>query len=225
MNNKAIALLGLGGLALLVMNSGPKKASAASAPSGVGPFPAYGESLPDLVMTNFPSGAQNPSVGPAPADIQAQIDPRSIPLPGPVVTSGETPIVAPTVASAPTQATEDTVALVRLLLADEASGKGWKRLYPEVAEWQRSRGLKVDKRFGMVTALRVAQELGTLPLVRYWPKGSQQAKVVNEYRDALEALAAGAPEPRKAQLLAASAREQGQAFAANPGRPKTVISI
>jgi hypothetical protein len=110
------------------------------------------------------------------------------------------------------------------LLADESNGN-WKKMRAEVGAWQKVRGLKADNKFGPVTAERMAHEIGALPLVRYWPKGSVQGPAVEAFRDKLEAIAATAEDPRKSQLLAASAREQGQGFQAKPGRPKTIVSL
>ena len=243
-SSNSVFLLALGGVGLyLLANSGKAKAAPASGytvPGGGPPEPMFpgsgptGElpalnpgALPDLINANFPTPGQAPAPSPTPQAIQPEVNPASIPLPPvymPQPVSGETPIVPPTTAKQPDVVPEDTAALARILLADEAGGN-WKRTRPEVGVWQKARGLKVDNKFGPVSALRMADEIGTLPLVRYWPKGSQQQAAVSAFREALEGKASTASEPRKSQLLAAAAREQGQGFGSKPGKPATVISI
>ena len=43
---------------------------------------------------------------------------------------------------------------------------------PALAAWQKARGLTADGMFGTGTAAKMAQEIGTLPIIRAWPKGS-----------------------------------------------------
>lgn len=63
-----------------------------------------------------------------------------------------------------------TIALAKLMLAREVI-PGWKSdLKDDIAEWQRDVSLVSDGLFGIKSAARMAEEVGYLPLVRYWPK-------------------------------------------------------
>lgn len=160
-----------------------------------------------------PAGASSPPfVPPAPAQPQAPAVPASIPSSPPFVPpTPAPPAPAPAPAAAPSQVPADTATLVKALLADEAT-PNWKRKSPAVQAWQQSRGLKQDGEFGPKSAITVAQEIGIVPIVRYWPTGAQQAKAVRDYKAALLTLASSAPEPRASQLRVSAAREQGQGF-------------
>jgi hypothetical protein len=73
--------------------------------------------------------------------------------------------------------------------------------------------LKQDGQFGPKSALTVAAEIGTVPIVRYWPKGSfPEGRWLSDYQAALQALATSAPEPRSTQLRISAQREAGQGF-------------
>jgi hypothetical protein len=91
---------------------------------------------------------------------------------------------------------------------------GWNRIEPSVQAWQKARPpMKIDGRFGPATALLVAQEFGTVPLVRYWPAGSQKDSALNSYRASLIELATHTTDPVRAQQLRLSSqREQALAF-------------
>jgi hypothetical protein len=121
------------------------------------------------------------------------------------------PVVATPAAVQPALVAPETAALVAELLAAESSPT-WKRKYKSVGVWQKSRGLKVDEMFGPKSALAVAKEIGTVPIVRYWPAGSNPVKVVPQFKLDLLELAKQAEEPRRAQLLISAKRERGQAF-------------
>ena len=88
----------------------------------------------------------------------------------------------------------------------------WKRIDGQVKAWQSARGLVSDGKFGPGSALRMAEEIGTLPLVRYWPSGTLKTREVPKYQAALYELANEAEEPRASQLRAAAEREQGQGY-------------
>lgn len=73
-----------------------------------------------------------------------------------------------------------SVKLARLLLVREEL-PNWKKdtLDGDVGEWQELVGLKKDNKFGVESAARMAEEVGVLPLVRYWPSNvttKKQAK-------------------------------------------------
>lgn len=161
-----------------------------------------------------------------PVDIVPPIPGPTVPIPLPQVpTPAPAPIPAPApepappppppAAETPTALPAETAELLSVMLADEQTGN-WKREYPELGVWQAKRKLTADRKFGPGTAKRLAAETGLLPIVRYWPKGSQKNRAVEAYRQALYALAADAESPRADQLLAAAQREQGQSFGTPP---------
>lgn len=114
-----------------------------------------------------------------------------------------------------------TIFLARLLLAREQA-TGWKSAHQdEVRAWQsRFPDLLTDGKFGPKSALKMAEEVGVLPLVRYWTGWDKSAEV-NKYRDALRALAARLdmdPDKRAhaAALRESAAREKGQGWPTKP---------
>ncbi len=139
----------------------------------------------------------------------------------PTVPGPPPPISAPPASPAEvtTSAPADTVALVTKMLAQEA--KPHWRIIPEplLVAWQKARGLTADGDFGTGTALRLAQEIGTIPIIRGWPKGStpNDGKRAN-YQASLQQIANAAPEPRASQLRASAAREAGQGYG-TPEKP------
>jgi len=179
-----------------------------------------GPALPPVVNVPLPGGGSLPVQIPTELPpIPMVFDPR-VPRPTPtetlpplVVTAGDgSTVEVPPVTAAPSAVPADTARLARRMLAEEATGK-WKHLDAEVGAWQKARGLKDDGSFGPGTAKRMAQEIGALPIVRFWPKGSyKEGKWLREYQQALLTLAASAPEPRASQLRVAADRERGQGF-------------
>lgn len=145
-------------------------------------------------------------------------------IPGLVITPGPAPAPSAPPASpteVPTSAPTDTVALVSKMLAQEHNPH-W-RIAPEatLVPWQKARGLVSDGMYGPGGALKMAAEIGTLPIIRAWPKGSYPGDgKLDAYRASLQQLANAAPEPRASQLRAAAAREQGQGY----GTPETPIA-
>jgi hypothetical protein len=151
-------------------------------------------------------------------------DPLSLPPIAPVlptVPGPPPPVSAPPASPAEvtTSAPADTVALVTKMLAQEANPH-W-RIIPEplLVAWQKARGLTADGDFGTGTALKLAQEIGTIPIIRGWPKGSTpgDGKMTN-YQASLQQIANSAPEPRASQLRASAAREAGQGYG-TPEKP------
>jgi hypothetical protein len=190
-------------------------------PNGViiGTFnPATGIFTGPAGSFQVPGFGPTPSVGPAPAPpsatpapsppgvtVQTPTGPVTIPLPAPVA--------APTVTAPVSTVSADTAAVVQELLAAETQS-GWNRIDPQLRTWQRSRPpLVADGELGPKSNLMIAREIGTLPLIRYWPKGSNKATALAAYQDALEQLASASSDPVHAQQLRLSAqREQAQAF-------------
>jgi len=113
-----------------------------------------------------------------------------------------------------------TVALARLMLERETE-PGWKGASSqEVKTWQPKHNLTPDGKFGMHSALSMAQEVGVLPLIRYWPKsGISKSAALKSYREQLNALADAIvqqrPEeaPHATALKLSAAREDARAFA------------
>lgn len=185
-------------------------------PAGGAPPPAANQPLPG-VMPTAPLPAI-PGLPPLPPQVANLPDPLGglTPLPGNPL------VLPPPVAGNPSQVTSaaaDTIAVVTAMLAQEAGPKWRKMPEPTLITWQKNRKRTQDGKFGTGDALVMAQEIGTLPIIRAWPKGSfPEGKWLPEYRDALRALAASASEPRKSQLLAAAEREQGQGWG-TPEKP------
>lgn len=180
-------------------------------PSAPTPAPTLPPILsgPPIALPGLPQEAPRSSPPPFVPPLPAAPAPAPVALPAPIPPA---PVVtAPPAASQPSMVPGDTAALVQALLGDEASNN-WKRVSPAVQAWQKSRGLKTDGEFGPKSALTVAGEIGTVPIVRYWPKGAQQAKAVRDYQATLLELANAAPEPRASQLRVSAQREQGQGF-------------
>lgn len=241
-NHGLFLFLGLG--AAFYFLTRPKTASASqqlpgppSANNEPSPVTAAPVSLPDLINTsggfgpppslpvNLPANPAMPVQVPLPVAMPATPPATpSLPTVMPPDERGESPVIPAPSATMPSIVDDLTAAMLKDLLTAEQQ-PGWKRKYQSVKDWQRARKLKVDGMFGKVSALTLAQEVGTIPLIRYWAKGDQPNTAVEAYRDALEAIAANAAEPRHAQLLQAAQREQGQGFAANPGPPASLITV
>ena len=114
--------------------------------------------------------------------------------------------------------------MVQALLLAEAS-KGWNVTSPQVSAWQKSRGLVVDGKYGPKSALAVAAELGTIPIIRFWPKGSLKDKALADYRTALFEMAAQTSDQARAdQLRFAADRERAQAFGAKAAAAPPIAS-
>ena len=162
-----------------------------------------------------PPGFEGDDIIPRPEDIIKPPTPVAPPVTPPVPAQPEQP----------TALAEDTAQVLSVLLGREKL-PNWKRKEPVLGVWQTARGLKSDQKFGPGTALRLAQETGLLPIVRFWPRGAiKERGAVEDYQQALISLAATAEEPRKSQLMAAAEREQGQGFGRTPAPVATTISI
>lgn len=117
-----------------------------------------------------------------------------------------------------------TVALARLMIVREGH-PGWKEdLQPEISVWQERVGLKPDGKFGVLSAAKMAEEVGVLPLVRYWTAGKHwdKASALKDYKAQIGSTIASLKEllPESAAHIAAleesMKREQAQALAKNP---------
>ena len=186
-------------------------------------IPLPGGSHLDIPSIGLPSIATQ--VAPTPA--ATPTSPAPLPpmvLPDPL--GGLTPAVHMQPQAAAT-APADTVAVVKQMLSEEGNGTNWRKSpEPLLKVWQSSRGLTPDGDFGTGTALKMAEEIGTLPIIRGWPRGSTiQGHWLPDYQAALLAKANSAPEPRATHLRAAAQREQGQGFGTPPKPILTQISF
>ena len=114
-----------------------------------------------------------------------------------------------------------TIALARTLIADEAS-PSWKSLHhAQVQTWQRKVGLVADGLFGPKSALKMAEEVGVLPRIRYWSKtGGTLQTQLTKFRDNLYTLAANLDDNGKhehaAALRVSGDKETGQGWPSKP---------
>lgn len=162
---------------------------------------------PFVPQASPPAGAAPPQAAPAPVQTAP-----SLPLPLPAQPQAPQAVPAGT-----TAVSADTALMVNTLLEREAA-RGWNDADPTVQAWQKKRGLKQDGLFGPKTALTVAEEFGTVPIIRVWPKGSIKAKALQDYRAALVELANSTTDTtRAAQLRETSKREQAQGFGPKRG--------
>ena len=165
-------------------------------------------------VLNLPGGGQvplpgvTPPAGAAPAPAPTQV------LPG-VTIPGTTPSSpSSTLPSAPA----DTIAVAQAMLDAEGPNTTWRSTpIPGLADWQRARGLTADSKFGPGSALRMAQEIGAIPIVRAWPAGSYpEGHWLPDYKASLQQIAQTKPEPHRSLLQAAAVRETGQGFGTPP---------
>jgi hypothetical protein len=177
-------------------------------------IPGFGQS-PAAQVPSVPAGPVPPLPDPS-----ATLPPRIVdpdPTPDPV------PPVLP--AQPATTVSHETAAMVSALL--DAEGRpGWNKIDPSVLVFQKARPpLKQDSKFGPQTALTAALEIGTLPLIRFWPLGSTKAKLLASYKAALLELANKSDNPLRAeQLRQSAAREDARAFSTKGGLPAVAAS-
>jgi hypothetical protein len=181
------------------------------------------------VQTSAAPAVQNPPVvvltapaatpAPPPAAVPTSTAPTAPPpSPAPSVAPSEPVATVPPLVVAEVEPAADpngTVALAQAMKAEEESS-GWKYVSEALKEWQRRVGRKVDGKFGTGDALRMAQEVGNVPLIRYWPlNGKPLATLLPQYREQLRVLAASlkasAPQHAAALLLSAL-NETGQGW-------------
>lgn len=118
-----------------------------------------------------------------------------------------------------------TIRLARNLKAAEETSNWKTALQPDVQSWQSRAGLTADGKFGPKSALRMGEEVGILPRVRYWSNsGGTKEQQVSRYRSDLNALAdrieAKGPEYRlhAAGLRVSAAQEDGRGFPSRPAK-------
>lgn len=106
----------------------------------------------------------------------------SLPIPTPIkkTPSEQTPLEKEE--TKPASDPNGTIRLARLLL-DRETEPDWRNANTaQVTAWQKKVGLKADGKFGPGSAAKMADEVGVLPLVRFWPQGSVKATVLKKYR-------------------------------------------
>jgi hypothetical protein len=146
--------------------------------------------------------------------------------PPPVVPSTPPVVVAPPPGTPPIGPAEvepdadprGSIALARILVAEESS-PNWKRVHPDVIAWQKRNGLGSDGKFGPKSALFMAQDVGILPLVRYWSGWDKNAEL-QKYWASLADLASmlDATNPTHAAALRLSAaNEDGDGWPSSTG--------
>jgi hypothetical protein len=163
---------------------------------------------------------------------QAVQNATGIPVPNlPAVVVPTTPTI-PTTPQAPTpiqthetepvQDPHGTVALAKAMI-DAEGQSGWKSaLQDRIRTWQSMVGLSADGKFGPNAAYKMAEEVGILPIVRYWTKATQLKADLQAYRDRLYTMAANADNhnPALAAALRSSAGyEQGQTYGVTNPKP------
>lgn len=171
-----------------------------------------------IVVTDPAPRVPAPSPAPAPA-------PR-VPVPAP-----RPPVVVPPIVTLPLpppqdDVPDDTAELVALML-DAESTSGWKRVEPALKDWQAERGRTVDGKFGPGDAKAMAEEIGTLPIIRFWPlaTGTNPGRAIDEYRAALRAIASEVGGAHGEQLRQSAVREKGQSFGPPTGNPNAPIAL
>ncbi len=213
----------LGPLPPMVLPSSPVPSSLPQAgPPLTVPLPPIMPQSPPIVpvppfIPNAAPPASTPPIATPPVVAPNPLPPGPLPVP-PVLTNPLPPQSVPQGPPAPaTTVAADTAAMVNALLLREGSA-GWNAVDPAVQAWQKPRGLKVDGLFGPKTALAVAEEFGTVPIIRVWPSGSSKAPALQAYRASLIEIANHATDPtRAAQLRVSSQREQAQGFGPKRG--------
>jgi len=191
--------------------------------------------IPTQVATTAPPQAPEVKTVPAPGQPATPQPAQPVQTPAQVLTQQLPTAVTQVLQQAaqamppttPLQSTETSVALdpngtvaLAKVLIDRESSSGWKSANTtEVAAWQKRVGLTADGKFGEKSALRMAQEVGVLPLVRYFPANTAKETEVPKYQSAVNAYAATVAPSNPAHAVAlrsSAAYDVGYGFAASP---------
>ncbi len=173
------------------------------APVIVVPAPAPVTPPPVIVPPVVPPPAATPPTAPEPVLGKA---------PPPALQKQETaPIADP----------NGTILLAQKML-DAERKNGWKTaLASDIKAWQARVGLTADGKFGPGSAKKMAEEVGALPLVRYWPASAQKNTAVPAYKNDLTAIQERLTNQgliaHSGVLGLAAEREKGQAFGTTTG--------
>lgn len=188
-------------------------------------LPEIQPGIPDVINAPGPIVVTNPAPAPSlPAPV-----PR--PAPAPRAPAPRPPVAAPPIVNLPEpppqdDVPDDTAELVALML-DAESTASWKRVEPALKGWQSERGRVVDGKFGPGDAKAMAEEIGTLPIIRFWPTatGTNPQRAIDEYRAALRVVAAEVGGAHGEQLRQSAVREKGQSFGPPTGKPNAPIAL
>ncbi len=144
-------------------------------------------------------------------------------LPAPPVT---TPPLVVTAGGEPT-APADTIAVAQTMLNNESNGTQWRAMAsPGLAAWQTARGLVGDGQFGPKSGLKMAQEIGAIPIIRGWPRGSVRGgPQMADYKASLMQIAQTKTGAHRDLLERSAAREDGQGFGTPPQPIRTLLTL
>lgn len=193
-------------------------------PTPGGPVTIPQSSLPQVTQT--PGGG---TVLTLPGGTQVPLQPGTLPslptAPGSAPTINVPPLVV-TAGGEPT-APGDTIDVAAAMLAAEGNNTTWRsQQIPGLAEWQQARGLTADGKAGTGTLLRMAQEIGTIPIVRAWPSGSYPTgHWLPDYKASLMQIAQTKTGAHKDFLERSAARENGQGFGTPPKPILDVLTL
>lgn len=187
--------------------------------------------LPGASAPTVPSAPVTSSPGIVPPNPSTQTPVTVLPgititAPGPLppLPSGNTGVVGPGVPPLPTTKSKEAIlaetvasGLVRIQAPVAATGSiktvQGKENKTDVMRFQKQEALTQDGKFGPGTAQKMAKYTGNLPLVMYWPQGTNAAKVL-AYRSAILDIADQAEGSgdlaRASALRTAAGRERGQ---------------
>lgn len=178
---------------------------------------------------------------PVPSDAEVAVEPEPLPgvttlpplpdEPSPDIPAAHEPSTdgVPELAKEETSAAADpnsTIALARAMI-DVEDETGWKeKLQPLIANWQKKVALLDDGKFGEKSALRMGQEVGVLPLVRFFSKSFYTKKsALDSYRRSLYDLAdrldAEGKGPHAVAIRLSAEHETGQSW---PKTPAPVVT-
>lgn len=186
------------------------------------------------VVVQTPEGKTVETPVPTPQQVQATPEPGPgtalpplPPEPSPLPPAQQPPSTdkVPELAKEETSEQADpngTIAVARALI-DVEGRENWKgALQPLVENWQRKVGITADGEFGPGSALKMGEEVGVLPLIRYYPKGSPTKEAaVRSYQTKLYALADRLDKEGKREhaiaIRASAEHEKGQGWPKKPG--------
>lgn len=191
------------------------------------PLPGGGTvTVPPGTLPNVTTGPGGGTVLTLPGGGQVPLSPG---LPGVPSAPGGSVSLPPLVVTATGEPTApgDTIQVAQAMLAAERNGTSWRSTaIPGLADWQRARGLTPDGMAGTGTMLRMAQEIGAIPIVRAWPKGSTiGGHWLPDYKASLQQIANSKTGLHADLLRASAAREEGQGFGTPPKLISTLLTL
>jgi hypothetical protein len=160
----------------------------------VEPAPPKGAPLPPVPKVPATPTASFPTAIPKSIDeaiAAADQVAKSLPIPVAVQKPTEAPPPLATEETKPQADPNGTVKLARQLL-DSETRTGWRTAdQAAVKAWQARMKLVADGKFGVKSAMTMADEVGVLPLVRFWPSASaSKSSALKKYRNDLHTKAA-----------------------------------